>query len=70
VKRIDLIKRITEAAAAAGKQFSVVREGGNHSIFRCGDQNVVIPRHREINEHTARGIMRDLDDQLGEDWWK
>ncbi|KUL26322.1 type II toxin-antitoxin system HicA family toxin [Actinoplanes awajinensis] len=70
MKRIDLIKKIGAAAIVAGKDFSLLREGGSHSIFQCGDLTVVIPRHREINEITARGIMRDLDGQLGEGWWK
>ncbi len=38
----------------------LVREGGSHSVFRFGTQSVVIPRHREINELTARGILRSL----------
>lgn len=58
------------AAVSAGVDFAFVREGGNHSIFRCGFRRFVVPRHREINEHTARCIMRDLDDELGEGWWK
>jgi mRNA interferase HicA len=70
MKRGDLIRKIARAAAVADKDFTLLREGGSHSIFRCGGQNIVIPRHREINEHTARGIMRDLDDELGKDWWK
>ncbi len=70
MKRADLIRKITEAAAGKGIDMALVREGGKHSIYRCGTQNVSIPRHREINEHTARGIMRDLDDVLGKDWWK
>lgn len=70
MKRADLIQEITEAAAGKGIDMALVREGGKHSIYRCGTQNVSIPRHREINEYTARGIMRDLDDVLGKDWWK
>lgn len=70
MKRADLIRKITAAAAAAGADFTLVREGGNHSIFHCGTQNVVIPRHKEINEITARAIMRDLDEVIGRDWWK
>lgn len=70
MKRVDLIKKIAVAASAANKDFSLLREGGNHSIFRCGGQNVAIPRHSEISEITARGIMRGLDKQLGEGWWK
>jgi len=60
VKRADLLTRIRKAAAEAGMTFELVREGGRHSIFRFGSQQVVVPRHREINEQTARGILRDL----------
>jgi mRNA interferase HicA len=70
VKRADLIRKISQAATATHIEFVLVREGGSHSIFRCGSQNVVVPRHREINELTARRIMRDLDGALGKDWWK
>jgi mRNA interferase HicA len=70
VKRIALIGKIYRAATTEGKEFALIREGANHSIFQCGGRRVVIPRHREINEQTARAIMRDLDDQLGRDWWK
>ena len=70
MKRVDLIRKVTAAAAAAGKDFTLVRQGGSHSVFRCGSQSVIVPRHREINELTARSIMRDLDNELGRDWWK
>lgn len=60
MKRVDLIRKIAKAAAAGGIEFLLVREGGAHSIYRYGSQNVVIPRHREINEMTAQGILRDL----------
>ena len=26
--------------------------------------------HRDINEWTAKAIMRDLEPMLGEDWWR
>ena len=70
MKRADLIRKISARAAGTGTAFTLVREGGSHSIFRCGHQSIVIPRHREISELTARGIMRDLDGVLGKDWWK
>jgi mRNA interferase HicA len=47
-----------------------VREGSKHTIYRCGSQQIVVPRHREINEITALGIMVDLEDELGKGWWK
>jgi mRNA interferase HicA len=60
VKRADLIRTIAAAATAAKTTFTLVREGGQHSVYRYGSQLVVIPRHREINELTARAILRDL----------
>ncbi|MDQ7906972.1 hypothetical protein RB614_20885 [Phytohabitans sp. ZYX-F-186] len=70
MKRTDLIRKIQHAAVVAGTTFMLVREGGRHSVYRCGWQCLVVPRHREISEMTARGIMRDLDSVLGKDWWK
>lgn len=70
VKRRDLIKKIKKAAKAAEVDFGLVREGKEHTIYQCGKQNVSIPRHAEINELTAKGIMSDLDEQLGAGWWK
>ncbi|MCG5464313.1 type II toxin-antitoxin system HicA family toxin [Micromonospora sp. MED01] len=60
MKRVDLIGKIGKAAADAGTTFDFVREGGSHTIYRYGSQNVVIPRHKEINENTAQGILRTL----------
>jgi mRNA interferase HicA len=70
VKRADLLRKISGAAAGKDVTFTLAREGGSHSVYRCGGQNVVIPRHREINEITARSIVRDLEDVLGKEWWK
>ena len=70
MKRADLLRKIERAAKDKGVEFVPVREGGSHSIFRCGSQSVTVPRHREINELTARGIMRDLYEILGKDWWR
>ena len=34
------------------------REGGEHSIFTDGIRKLSVPRHKEINENTARAILR------------
>lgn len=31
---------------------------------------ISIPRHRELNELTARAILTVLEEKLGEDWWR
>jgi mRNA interferase HicA len=70
VKRRELLKRIRSAAQPKGLGVDVVREGANHTIFRVGSVEFPVPRHSEINEYTARAIMKDLADQLGEAWWR
>lgn len=52
----DLVHRIEEEGAV------FVRHGGDHDWYR----NVIsgamasVPRHREINEHTAKSIIKQL----------
>jgi hypothetical protein len=36
----------------------------------CRRTGVAIPRHREIPELTARAILRELETELGKDWWR
>lgn len=38
----------------------VITEGGNHTKVTLGSRRTVIPRHSEINELTAKAIMRQL----------
>lgn len=70
MRRRELLKRIRDAAKARDLDLSEVREGANHSIFAVGGFEFAVPRHNEINEHTAQAIMKDLSDQLGEGWWR
>lgn len=52
MKQRDLIKKLK----AAGFEF--VRHGGNHDIYKRGNDEEKIPRHKEINEKLANGILR------------
>jgi len=36
----------------------LLRQGGNHELWTNGEHNVPVPRHKEINEFTAKGILR------------
>lgn len=38
--------------------FVFERHGSGHDIFRRGNEEEVIPRHREINERLARAILK------------
>ena len=36
-------------------------EGGSHTKVRVGERQTVIPHHTEINEITARAILKHLE---------
>jgi len=57
MKRTELIRHIEKH----GCKF--VREGGNHTIYINPRTNrrSTIPRHRELEEFTARAICRQLE---------
>lgn len=40
----------------------LVRQGGNHEMWTNGEHLVPVPCHKEINEFTARGIMKKVKD--------
>jgi mRNA interferase HicA len=64
VKRTELLKTLRKLARAYMTEVTVVREGGAHTVYRCGPAQFTVPRHTEINENTARGILRHVGDAL------
>lgn len=52
MKRRDLIKKLEKAG------FEFERNGGSHDVYRRGNEEEMIPRHREINEKLARAILK------------
>ena len=70
MKQKDLIGKISKAGKAKGLVWCVVRQGGQHTLYPLGTTKVAVPRRSEINELTAQSIMKDLEDQLGEGWWR
>jgi predicted RNA binding protein YcfA (HicA-like mRNA interferase family) len=57
VKRRDLVRHLEVYGC------QLMREGGRHSVYvnRQTRKTSTVPRHREINEHLARKICRDLE---------
>ena len=45
--------------------FEFLRHGAEHDQYLIGRQMIAVPRHREINEWTARGILRDVQGIVG-----
>ena len=64
MKKRALIKRLRVIAKEAGVELEFIREGGSHEIWRFSSTRLVIPRHRGINERTAEGIIRRVEEVL------
>ena len=48
-----------EAVKALGKLgFVFLRQKGSHAILRRGSEGCVVPMHREINQGTLRGVLK------------
>lgn len=60
MKRRDLEKKVRRIAKDHGVEVSE-GEGGEHSKWTIGRNHISIPRHSEIAEFTARGIIRDAE---------
>ena len=52
MKRRDLIKKLEDAG------FRFKEHGGNHDTYKRGSDTEQVPRHAEINEITAKKILR------------
>lgn len=71
MKREVLVKTMAKAADGKGVEWVFVRSGGQHDIYRLGGSiQISIPRHREINELTARSILKAGEAEFGEDRWQ
>jgi len=53
MKRRDLVKILISAG------YTEVRNDGGHAIYnKEGSRSVQVPNHREVNENTARAILK------------
>jgi predicted RNA binding protein YcfA (HicA-like mRNA interferase family) len=57
VKRADLERHLRRCGC------QLYREGGRHSVWwnPKNRKTSAVPRHREVNDYTARGICRALE---------
>lgn len=62
MKRRDLMKRLSQIAKSEGVDMDV-REGGSHTVVRIGERQTTVPRHAEINEITAKAILRQMKEE-------
>lgn len=63
VKRVDVMKRLSQIAREQGEELVAEEVGGHTKVWWIGRRMVTIPRHREISEFTARGIIRKMEEK-------
>lgn len=56
----EAIELLREIRDRAGDRPVVIIEGGKHTKVQVGGRQTTIPRHREINELTAKAILKQL----------
>lgn len=52
MKYRDLIKQLAKFG------YVLARNGASHDIFTNGEKEIIVPRHREIKEITAKEILK------------
>lgn len=63
MKRKDLEKRLNQLAKAKGTT-AQWKEGGNYSKVTIKGITSTVPRHSEINEITAKSIVKYFEENL------
>ncbi len=69
-KRREVLKKITEAAAADSMAFTLKRSGGNHDIYSLDGLMVPVGRHSEFTQRYAETIYKECEPKLGKGWWR
>jgi len=70
MRRTTLVGKIRQRANEVECRWTLARQGKRHEVWWLGSGKLSIPRHREINEMTAEGILKDTETELGEGWWR
>lgn len=53
------MKRLAAKAKAEGADLELT-EGGSHTKVKIGNKQTVVPRRNEINELTAKAILKQM----------
>lgn len=59
MRRRDLLRTLADWATSQHLTMTTT-EGGSHTKVRIGDRQTVVPRHAEINEITAKQILKQM----------
>jgi len=70
MKRKDVIKKVGDAAKRRGLIWELARNGANHDVYSLDGLVIPIPRHRELGEQLAVGLLKECEPKLGRRWWR
>jgi mRNA interferase HicA len=62
MKRRDIVKRMRQIARDKGVTATTIEHGRHTKIMFDGIRVTTIPRHNEINELTAKGIIKAMEE--------
>lgn len=70
MKRREVVKKIAAEARSQGVEWTLAREGANHTVYELAGVMIPIPRHAELGETFAVEIFKECQDILGKGWWR
>lgn len=69
-KKRDVLRIIKAAANSRSIEFSFLRHGAGHDIWRLGTKNIPIPRHTELDGSLTILLFKECEKVFGNDWWR
>jgi len=70
VKRREVLKRIADHADDVGAEWTFVRHGANHDVYRLNGIMVPMPRHNDVERWLAETVWRECEAVFGRSWWR
>ncbi len=64
MRKTRLMKQLRQVARDKGVELRLLRQG-RHEVWLFGTERLVIPRHNEIDEHTALATLRQARKSTG-----
>lgn len=69
-KKRDVLRIIKAAEDSRSIEFSFLRHGAGHDIWRLGTKNIPIPRHTELDGSLTILLFKECEKVFGNDWWR
>lgn len=69
--RTEIISRIQREAKKRGATWTLVREGGNHTVYSLNGLIVPVARHPgDFGNRYAETIYKECEPVFGKGWWR